>query len=431
MNKEELTQRIIDPKSIEKSDLVELKNLANKYSYSPIFSMLLLSGLSKHHDFSFEEELSNHAYRIPDRIRLFNLTHDIQTSVDKEVENHSNKLTKTTDVEISSVSTEYVKEETTTEIEEEKPDIPEKKAEDQTPINSTIDEESEIESTDNTPLELEKEVIELDQPKEEEDTPILELDHKEDLAEADEKEVTDLESTTQEENTSQNSLDVDIYAAAVSRSIEQEVSPETKDNIEKTEEVEVEEEYAKTEDVLAEETPSETPEEVEKNAVNADPIPHENTEVKDTENHTDFFSWLASKTEVSETKDTQSLKEDQIENKVEIQSNIETTEKTVNSTEIEDTKEEKSKVNSIIEKFITEEPHISRPKKEFFSPSKVAKKSLDESSLPVSETLAQIFAAQGNYPKAIASYEQLMLKFPEKKSFFANQIKKLKQKLIK
>ena len=49
--------------------------------------------------------------------------------------------------------------------------------------------------------------------------------------------------------------------------------------------------------------------------------------------------------------------------------------------------------------------------------------------MPVSETLAKIFEAQGNYPKAIFTYEQLILRIPEKKTFFANQIEKIKQKL--
>jgi hypothetical protein len=47
----------------------------------------------------------------------------------------------------------------------------------------------------------------------------------------------------------------------------------------------------------------------------------------------------------------------------------------------------------------------------------------------VSETLAQIFALQGNINKAIQVYEQLSLSFPEKKSFFASQIRNLKRKL--
>jgi hypothetical protein len=49
--------------------------------------------------------------------------------------------------------------------------------------------------------------------------------------------------------------------------------------------------------------------------------------------------------------------------------------------------------------------------------------------MPVSETLAKIFALQGNFSKAIYVYEQLILIFPEKKTFFASQIKNLKKKI--
>lgn len=102
-------------------------------------------------------------------------------------------------------------------------------------------------------------------------------------------------------------------------------------------------------------------------------------------------------------------------------------------------KEEKIEVDTLIAKFIEDSPKISQPNekifegrkepKEFFSPVKKAKESLDDTQLPVSETLAKIFAAQGNFPKAIYAYEQLMLIIPEKKIFFANQIKELQKKL--
>ena len=42
------------------------------------------------------------------------------------------------------------------------------------------------------------------------------------------------------------------------------------------------------------------------------------------------------------------------------------------------------------------------------------------------ETLADIYAMQGNKDKAIKIYEQLILKYPEKNIYFAAQIKRLK-----
>ncbi|MEO1032343.1 MAG: tetratricopeptide repeat protein, partial [Bacteroidota bacterium] len=41
----------------------------------------------------------------------------------------------------------------------------------------------------------------------------------------------------------------------------------------------------------------------------------------------------------------------------------------------------------------------------------------------MTETLARIYLEQKNYDKAIQSYKILSLKYPEKSSFFADQIK--------
>lgn len=92
-------------------------------------------------------------------------------------------------------------------------------------------------------------------------------------------------------------------------------------------------------------------------------------------------------------------------------------------------------IRSIVEGFEEFDPtqklygETEKPKKEFFSPIKKAKESLQEEGLPVSETLAKIYALQGNYPKAIHAYQQLSLKYPEKKVFFANLISELEKKI--
>jgi hypothetical protein len=82
--------------------------------------------------------------------------------------------------------------------------------------------------------------------------------------------------------------------------------------------------------------------------------------------------------------------------------------------------------DELIEKFIREEPQITRPKKEFFNPTASSQKSnLDEEDI-VSETLALLYAKQGNLQKAIHTYEKLSLRFSEKSRYFAAQIENLK-----
>jgi hypothetical protein len=58
----------------------------------------------------------------------------------------------------------------------------------------------------------------------------------------------------------------------------------------------------------------------------------------------------------------------------------------------------------------------------------MAKRSVEEKEDIISETLAALLARQGHSQRAIAMYEKLGLIFPEKSSFFALQIEKLKRK---
>jgi len=80
----------------------------------------------------------------------------------------------------------------------------------------------------------------------------------------------------------------------------------------------------------------------------------------------------------------------------------------------------------LIEKFIKTEPRISKPAKaEFFSPIIMAKKSVEDSDDIVSETLAKIYAEQGNPSRAIRIYQKLSLLNPDKSGYFAALIQKL------
>jgi len=95
----------------------------------------------------------------------------------------------------------------------------------------------------------------------------------------------------------------------------------------------------------------------------------------------------------------------------------------------ESAKSKRLKQKAIIDKIIESSPGAIRPKEEqkFFAPERKAKESLLENEHLVTETLAKIYAMQGNIAKAVRSYEILSLKYPQKSAYFASLIQKLKQ----
>jgi len=86
--------------------------------------------------------------------------------------------------------------------------------------------------------------------------------------------------------------------------------------------------------------------------------------------------------------------------------------------------QEQLDTSSLIDRFIRHE--TPEPKKTaFFTPQQAGKRSLDDSAGLVTETLARIYARQGNTAKAIEAYRRLALKYPDKSSYFAALSKEL------
>ncbi len=88
-----------------------------------------------------------------------------------------------------------------------------------------------------------------------------------------------------------------------------------------------------------------------------------------------------------------------------------------------------SSSQDLIDKFISTKSKKIDVTKEPLTPQELGRLSLVENEDFVTETLAGIYAKQGKFGKAIKIYEQLMLNFPEKSTFFASRIRFLKEKM--
>lgn len=86
---------------------------------------------------------------------------------------------------------------------------------------------------------------------------------------------------------------------------------------------------------------------------------------------------------------------------------------------------EKQKKLDIIDKFIEANPKIAPVKETTKAPANISK-SVEEPTHLMTETLAKVYLEQKKYTKAIQAYEILILKYPEKSSFFADRINEIK-----
>ena len=86
---------------------------------------------------------------------------------------------------------------------------------------------------------------------------------------------------------------------------------------------------------------------------------------------------------------------------------------------------EKEKKLALIDKFIEANPKIPPINKDTELSNKIETSSENRPYL-MTETLARVYLEQNKYNKAIQAYEILILKYPEKSSFFANRISDIK-----
>ena len=89
--------------------------------------------------------------------------------------------------------------------------------------------------------------------------------------------------------------------------------------------------------------------------------------------------------------------------------------------------EELKSIDDLVEDFLNDRDNERLRVNEFYSPEVKAKDSLEDDGEIVTETLAAIYFQQKKYKKAKESFEKLILKIPEKKPYFVDQIEKIKK----
>jgi hypothetical protein len=103
------------------------------------------------------------------------------------------------------------------------------------------------------------------------------------------------------------------------------------------------------------------------------------------------------------------------------------------ATEISNTSNKRQRDEKLIEKFIQDKPKLiskgrSSNKKDIQQQSEIPATSYNQApEALMTETLAKVYLQQKNYLKAIKAYEILILKYPEKSGFFADQIRAIEK----
>lgn len=403
MNKSEFHSYLENPTKISEDDTSKLKELVDTFPYFQTGHLLYVKGLHNSGDIRYEEQLKMASACVANRKVLYQLV--MQQKLNDAIAQFEEDIAEpVAQPELIPAKETLALPEETNEDKEElvlvTPNVPE-----------------EVETTD--PVEEASEVEETG-----DESAITALEENilvEAINSSIQLEVSAYYDINELENLPQDTSDEDNQNATVTS--EEVSTPITEDGEQATAEEPQAEPWENEETIV----PEELKEEEESVLTDSFDEALDESESTYTEASVDvdgprtFMEWL----NAGDESENQNENESESENEDDSESENEEASFAIAS-ESEDVVDEQKDKEDLIDKFIAEDPKITPNKAEFFSPVNMAKLSVIDDESFVSETLAKIYAKQGNYAKAIKAYDNLSLKYPEKSVYFANLIKSLK-----
>ena len=425
MKKEEFLSLLNNKKAVRNTaEISALKQMIEAYPYMQNAWALYLKGIDIDKDEAFESALKKTAIRTNDRALLFdyiNTPEEIETEVATEQHTAANNTVEENKIEFTeSNQPEESKEEQSTEsfVNE----LINSAATDDLSLSEEIE---EIEETETTPAEIPDQNISFGEEKNTFSTRAEKLDIDandtvlEEILQTTEDEHSDLAQTTDDlEELTEEEEKVDDTAKARSKEIEEETVlaedneaeededfnakirrleviinemsfDEKKIDAEQIIQAEIEVETESAEASASEEVQSEKVEETTV-PMASDSIEEDKAEEETEAPQLNYFEWIK-----------QSTKKD-----VMVSNALET--------------EEQERKFALLDAFLESNPKIV-PSDEIQKIDIEAASSIEDESL-ITETMAQLYMNQKQFKKAITAYKALILKYPEKSSFFAIQI---------